>query len=164
MCDCRNVEWRQDNLAAKISIAIYTERLIKRVHNIPTLILRRHLSLPVQLIDSIDDPVNIVLMGKELIVKLFEHIAGVIDHSIAGDSVEFHDGICQLRTTRYNPSPKDLETIAFSDQSKLGTVPGKTLDYLPLVRCCLHIGWGKLILDARIEFHGEIRQVPKNVM
>src|SRR5687767_11790313 len=115
MGDRSDVKRCQDYHTAKIPIAINPQRIIKRVHNVPTLILRRHLALPMQIIDTVNDPVNIILMSKELIVKLLKYVTGVIDHRIAREPVKFHDGIRQLCTTRNNPSPEDLETIAFHD-------------------------------------------------
>src|SRR5688572_17218756 len=92
-------------------------------------------------------------MGKELLVKLFEHIASVIDHGIAGKPVEFHDGIRKFCTAGNDPGPEDLKTVVFHNQSKLGAVPCKTLDHLLFVGRRFQVGGSKFILDVRIKFH-----------
>src|SRR6266498_579102 len=117
-----------------------------------------------QLIHAVNEPINIILMGQELLSELLERFSGVIDHGITGEAVKFHDGIRKFGPTRNDPCSENLETVVFDHQSKLRTIPGKPLDYLPLIQTRLQIRWSEFILDTRIEFHGQIRQVPKNIM
>src|SRR6266516_1251852 len=100
--------------------------------NIPTLVLRGHLSLLMQVIDTINNAVYIVLMDKKLIRQLLEHIFSVIDDIVARESIKLHDRVCQFSTPRNNSRSKDLEAVIFHHQSKLRAVPGKALDHFPL--------------------------------
>src|SRR5687767_13023937 len=106
MRDRRDVERRQDHIAPEISFALDAKCLKKRMDNIPTLILRGHLSAPVQVVDAINDAVEIILAGKEVLIELFEHVPSVINHGIAGKAIKLHDSIRQLGTSRNNPRPE----------------------------------------------------------
>src|SRR5919108_2044097 len=132
--------------------------------NVPAFILRRHLRSAVKVIHAVDDAKEIVPTGKEMLVNLLEHIAGVVDYVITGKPIKLHDRIRKLCATRDDPCPKDFDAIVLDHEPKLSTVPGKTLNNLFLIWGRLHIGGSKFIFDARIKFHSQVGQVAKNVM
>src|SRR5215211_1242619 len=117
-----------------------------------------------QIVNAIDDAIHISSVCEELLCQLLEDISAVIDHVIARKSIKLHNGVRQFSAARYGSSSKDFNAIIFHHQPKLSAIPGQPLDYFTLIRRRFQVCRRKLIFNTRIEFHGEIWQMPEDIM